>query len=41
MMKKARLAKIIGTYYMQLRICDALSKYNESKEINSIRRNSV
>lgn len=41
MIEKTRLAKIIGTYYMQLRICDALSKYNESKEINSIRRSSV
>lgn len=32
MIEKTRLAKIIGTYYMQLRICDAISKYNNSKE---------
>lgn len=38
MIEKTRLAKIIDTYYMQLRICDALSKYNESKEINLMKK---
>lgn len=32
MIKKTRLLKIIGAYYIQLRICDAISKYNNSKE---------
>lgn len=32
MIEKTRLLKIIGAYYMQLRICDAISKYNNSKE---------
>lgn len=34
MIEKTRLAKIIGAYYMQLRICDALSKYDKLKERN-------
>lgn len=32
MIENTRLLKIIGAYYIQIRICDAISKYNNSKE---------